>query len=116
MDKTPTISVTIGIPAYNQAEYLRETIKGCLEQDYSLIRIIVADDRSSDDSYDVARNYSSDSRIEVIRNEKNLGRVGNYRKLLYDYAASDWYLNLDGDDYLIDPHFISNAIKIVSLV
>ena len=36
---------------------------------------------------------------------KNLGRVGNYRKTLYEYSSGDYVLNLDGDDWLLDTNF-----------
>jgi glycosyltransferase involved in cell wall biosynthesis len=106
-------TVTIGIPTYNQELYIRETIEGCLHQNYPHLRIIVADDRSTDGTSNIAKSYSHDTRISYKLNEKNFGRVGNYRHLLYNYAASAWYVNLDGDDYFTDPDFIANAMHFI---
>jgi glycosyltransferase involved in cell wall biosynthesis len=44
-----------------------------------------------------------------VRNEKNLGRVANYRRALTEHARGEWVLMLDGDDYLVDPGFIRLA-------
>ena len=55
----------------------------------------------------------ADPRIVFSQNPKNLGRVANYRHLLYDVASSAWYINLDGDDYFTDPLFVNHAMKLI---
>lgn len=105
--------VTVGIPTYNQEAYIKETIEGCLLQTYPQLRVIIADDRSTDTTSGIARSYANDGRLSYKLNEKNLGRVGNYRQLLYSYASSTWYVNLDGDDYFTDPDFITNAMHFI---
>lgn len=106
--------VTAGIPAYNNAAHIAETIKGCLSQTYPALKIIIADDRSTDDTAAIARSFTSDQRVQYTQNEKNLGRVANYRHLLYNLAGSGWYINLDGDDYFTDPLFVSHAMELIS--
>lgn len=106
-------TVEIGIPAYNNAAFIAETIRGCLDQQYPATKVIVADDRSSDNTLAIAQSFSSDSRVMISQNNNNLGRVQNYRHLLYDLASSDWYVNLDGDDYFTDPNFISHAMAMI---
>jgi glycosyltransferase involved in cell wall biosynthesis len=106
-------TVDIGIPAYNNAAFIAETIKGCLDQQYSAIKVIVADDRSPDNTLAIAQSFSSDARVIVSQNKNNLGRVQNYQHLLYDLASSNWYINLDGDDYFTDPAFISHAMELI---
>lgn len=105
--------VSIMIPTYNQARYLGKTIESCLEQDYPNLEVVVSDDASTDETAEVVGKYLGDVRLKYVRNEKNVGRVGNYRSLLFNHARGDWVLNVDGDDYLCSPGFISESMEIV---
>ena len=107
--------VSIMIPTYNQQQYIVRAIESALLQDYENLEIIVSDDSSSDDTQAVVREFiqkSGDSRIKYFRNSDNIGILRNYRKTLYDYIDGDWVINLDGDDFFIDPKFISTAIRL----
>lgn len=105
--------VNIIIPTYNQASVVGKALESSLLQDYPNLRVIVSDDCSTDNTSDVVNAYISKSpgNLVYIKNESNMGRVGNYRKCLYDYADGEWVVNLDGDDFYTDPGFISNAIE-----
>lgn len=103
--------VTIMIPTYNQAQYIAQSIESALAQDYPNIEIVVSDDCSTDETNSIVALYLSDPRVKYFRNETNLGRVCHYRKILYEYTTGDWTLNLDGDDYLSNPLFISRAVE-----
>lgn len=103
--------VTIAIPTYNNAQYLADAIKSALDQDYTNLEIIIINDDSSDSTSTLVESVITDPRIRYFKNEHNIGRVATYRKGLYDLAKGDWYLNLDGDDYLTDCSFISKAIS-----
>lgn len=111
MDKFPKVSIMI--PTYNQEDYIAEAVNSALMQDYENLEIIIADDCSTDRTGEIARRYTSDPRVLYIRNEFNLGRVGNYRNTLYKHATGDWVVNLDGDDYYTDKTFISRAVKTI---
>lgn len=106
---------SILIPTYNQAEYLAEAIQSALDQDYDDLEIIVSDDASTDSTEELAQRFQLHPRLSIKRNATNLGRVGNYRKCLYELANGEWVLMLDGDDYLNDPSYVSKAIKAASL-
>jgi len=105
--------VSIIIPTYNQRKYISKAIESALSQNYNNLEIIVSDDNSSVNIKNVIDKYYSFSNFKYFRNEKNLGRVGNYHKSLYEYATGDYVLVLDGDDYLIDNNYISEAMKLI---
>jgi glycosyltransferase involved in cell wall biosynthesis len=98
--------VSILIPTYNQEHSINVAIASALMQDFPALEVIVADDASTDGTAAITRRWSSDSRFRYLRNERNIGRVANYRRALCERAEGDWVLMLDGDDYLIDPGFI----------
>ena len=97
--------VSVCIPAYNNAGYIRETIDSILNQTYHNIELVVVDDNSKDNTLDVIRSVK-DSRVKVYHNEENLGMVGNWNKCLS--LTSGEYIKLICADDMLD----QNAIEI----
>jgi glycosyltransferase involved in cell wall biosynthesis len=107
--------VSIMIPTYNQQKYIIRAIESALLQDYENIEIVISDDNSLDESQLIIIDYlfkKNDHRIRYYRNKENIGILRNYKKTLYEYALGDWVINLDGDDFFVDPGFISAAINL----
>ncbi|NLP58824.1 glycosyltransferase family 2 protein [Lutibacter sp. B1] len=99
------------IPTYNQEQYIEKTIRSALYQDYNNLEIIVSDDCSSDNTENIIKKLVSEfPQIKYFRNFNNIGRVKNYRKLLYEYATGEYVVNLDGDDFFIYKKFISDSV------
>lgn len=110
-NKSPKVSIII--PTYNQEGYISQTIESALAQDYLNLEIILSDDNSKDNTPNIIKKYLKDKRFKYFRNKKNLGRVGNYHKALYNYATGDYALVLDGDDYLLDKSYINEAMRLI---
>lgn len=92
--------VSICIPAYNGSRYMRQCLDSALAQTHAAIEVIVVDDQSNDDSYAIAREYAaSDSRVNVFRNDRNLGLVGNWNRCV-ELAKGEWIKFLFQDDLL----------------
>ena len=72
--------VTVFIPCYNQSSVLSRAINSVLTQTYKNLEIIVGDDCSTDETSLVVQTFLHDSRVQYKKSEKNLGRVGNYRR------------------------------------
>ena len=106
------LKVTIMIPTFNQAAFIREAIDSALAQTYPNLEVIVGDDASTDATPEIMTKIN-DPRLKYIRNTCNVGRVANYRNLLYNYATGDYVVNLDGDDYYTDPNFTSEAVSLI---
>ena len=103
--------VSIMIATYNQPNYIVQAVQSCLNQDYENIEVVVGDDSTNDDVYTALLPLLNNPKVKYFRNEKNLGRVKNYKKLLFDYAKGDWAMMLDGDDYYLDNTYLSKAVK-----
>lgn len=104
------------IPTYNQEAYVGQAIESALSQKYENIEVIVSDDASTDCTHLIAQKYIADPRFKYFKNEKNIGRTANYRKLLYELATGEWVINLDGDDYFNDSYFISHAVSLIKSI
>ncbi len=108
-------SVSILIPTYNQEAWIGTAIHSALMQDYADLEVIVCDDASTDATLRAAQTLSHDRRLNIHSNALNRGRVANYRRLLLKEARGRWVLMLDGDDYLCNPSFISEALQDLAL-
>ena len=106
--------VSIMIATYNQPDYIVLAVESCLAQDYENIEVVVGDDSTNNDVYNALLPFFENKKFKYFRNTKNLGRVNNYKELLFNYSKGDWAIMLDGDDYYIDGTFISKAVSWIS--
>jgi glycosyltransferase involved in cell wall biosynthesis len=67
----PTVSIVV--PNYNHAKYLRQRIESVLGQTYQDFELILLDDCSTDESRDVLRGYAKDARVRIEFNAENSG-------------------------------------------
>lgn len=90
--------VSIITPAFNASGFIEETINSVINQSYNNWEMIIVDDFSSDDTYEIANHYAKkDSRINVYRNEKNMGVAATRNKGLR-IARGEFIAFLDSDD------------------
>ena len=67
----PVLSIIV--PVYNVATYLREGLDSILRQEVQDIEVICVDDCSSDSSPDILKEYQAkDNRIQFIRQSENI--------------------------------------------
>jgi len=90
--------VSIGIPTRNRRQYLSMAIESVLNQTYQNVEVIVSDNCSTDDTWEHLSSLS-DSRVKILRQERNLGMVGNCNAVL-SAASGDYFLLLSDDDIL----------------
>lgn len=101
---------SIVIPAYNYAQYLDDCIQSCLAQTYKNIEIIVVDDCSTDNTFDVVKKYP----VTYIRHQENFG-LPTARNTGIANARGERILCLDADD-MIDPTFVEKCISLPGIV
>jgi len=97
MDRS-TEKVQVCLPVYNGSMYVRDTLLTLLNQTHSNLEILVLDDASTDDTYEILNQLAEqDARIIVYRNEKNLGIVGS-RNRLFSLCNARYIAIADSDD------------------
>lgn len=102
--------INVLIVTYKQAEVIGRNIESILQQkEYGLNKIVVCDDCSPDNNWEVIQSYIKKypEYIEAYRNEPNLGIYGNSNKLASLCGDADLYCWLEGDDALCDGFFKS---------
>jgi glycosyltransferase involved in cell wall biosynthesis len=94
--------VSVVTPFYNSDDTLERCIVSVLSQSRSDFEYILADNRSSDRSAEIARNYAQrDSRIRYVRFEEHLPKTRNYNRALRLISAVARYCKIvQADDYL----------------
>jgi len=90
----PDISVVI--PTYNVAAYIKAAITSALSQKSVSIEIIMIDDKSSDDTVAIAKSIN-DPRLKIIELSRN-GGPSVARNKGFEIAKGEWIAILDGDD------------------
>lgn len=97
--------VSIIIPVYNTSKYLPKCIKSIIEQTYRNFELIIVDDGSTDNSFEIAKTYEKiDSRISVTR--INNSGVSAARNLGFSLAKGDYITFIDSDD-TITPEYLT---------
>lgn len=97
------ISVLMGI--YNCADTLAQAVASIQNQTYTDWELILCEDGSSDNTYEVAQaQAAADSRIVLLRNEKNLGLNATLNRCLA-VATGEYVARMDGDDDCMPDRF-----------
>lgn len=102
------ISVLIGI--YNCASTLVEALDSLYAQTFKDFKVILCEDGSTDNTYDVAEKYAqSHDNIILLRNEGNMGLNYTLNRCL-EYADTEYVARMDGDDISL-PHRFETEIN-----
>lgn len=116
--RVPLVSVVLCV--YNGANYLQEQLDSILRQTYSNLEILILDDKSTDASVAILREYEEKhSNIQLIQNVTNLGFNKNFEKGI-SIAHGEFISICDQDDIWLPTkieelvHNIGNASLIYS--
>ena len=100
--------VSICIPVYNNAKYLKETLISILNQTYENTEIIVGDNASEENIEEVLFELGRE-KFTYYKNETNLGYAGNCNKLI-SMAKGKYIAIYHGDDIYL-PYIIEEEVK-----
>ena len=101
MDVTSPPYVSIIILNYNGQNYIRRCVESVLNSEYDNFELIIVDNNSADNSFDIVKSEFHDDRIRFIRNNKNLGFASG-NNLAVNYAKGEYIvlLNVDTEVHL----------------
>lgn len=102
--------VSVIIPTYNRAEYLRQAIESVLAQSYKNFELLVLDNCSPDHTPDVVASFN-DHRIKYLRHQCNIGAFANWTYGVF--LAKGKYLSILGDDDIYKPDFLTHRIAVM---
>jgi glycosyltransferase involved in cell wall biosynthesis len=92
--------VSIVIPVYNHAAYLRKCLQSALDQDWPDLEVIVIDDASPDPAVaEILESFRGDPRLRLSRNARNLG-ISETQNAALEASTGGVIAFLDCDDYL----------------
>lgn len=102
MIDTNTPKVSVCIPAFNAADYLRQAVESVLAQDYQDYEIVIVDNCSTDHTANLVSELQqlSNGRVRFYQNNRNIGLVGNLNRCL-EYAKGAYIKFLCADDMLL---------------
>jgi len=93
--------LTIGLPFFNNEKTLANAIRSVLIQTYKDWELILLDDGSTDQSYDIALAFvRADSRIRLISDGQNKGLIYRLNQII-DFAKGDYIARMDSDDMMM---------------
>jgi glycosyltransferase involved in cell wall biosynthesis len=90
------------MPVYNGSRFLRESIESVLTQTFSDFQLVIVDDGSSDEAWQILQSFDPDPRLKAIRFESNQG-VSVAKNVAVAKSDSEYLAFLDADD-LATPH------------
>jgi glycosyltransferase involved in cell wall biosynthesis len=95
--------VSVCIPTYNSALFLKETLESIVVQSYQNIEIIIGDNASNDSTVEIINDFAEkDDRISFYVNQTNIGYSSNCNKLI-SLAKGDYIAIYHSDDiYEVD--------------
>ena len=110
----PLISVVV--ISYNSSEYILDVLESAKAQTYQNIELLVSDDKSTDNTIEIAKEWISKNRERFVRTavivpEHNTGTAGNYNRGLFA-SKGEWIKFIDADDIMF-PNCLEDNVEYV---
>jgi glycosyltransferase involved in cell wall biosynthesis len=106
----PTVSVVV--PNYNHAPYLRKRVESILAQTYQDFELILLDDCSTDNSREVLKSYRDNPKVRIEFNDKNTGTPFKQWNKGVQMARGKYIWIAESDDYA-DSRFLERMVSIL---
>lgn len=95
--------VSVVMPVYNGERYLRQALESILKQTFTDFEFVIIEDGSTDNTCAILESYD-DSRIVIVRNQKNIGFTRSLNKGL-SLAQGEYVARMDADDISLPQRF-----------
>ncbi len=104
--------VSIGLPVYNGARFLAETLDCHLAQTYRDFELIISDNGSTDETEAICRAYADrDARIRYYRSPENRGASWNYNRVFH--LSRGEYFKWSSHDDLLAPTYVERCVDVL---
>lgn len=100
--------VSVVIPTYNRADYLKQAVESVLAQTYTYFELLILDNCSNDHTPNIVSQFN-DSRIKYIRHQCNILGTANWSYGIY--WAKGEFVSILGDDDYYTSDFIESRIN-----
>lgn len=105
--------VSVIMPNYNHAPYLKERMDSILSQDYPDFEVILIDDASTDGSVAILEEYAKDPRVKTfVRNETNSGNTFVQWERGLREATGEYVWIAESDD-VAEPTLLSRLVEAI---
>ena len=109
-NKNPKVS--IGLPVYNGANFLAQSLDSLLAQTFTDFELIICDNASTDETEAICRAYAAgDARVVYERNPQNIGTSANYNKTFE--MARGIYFKWAAHDDLLAPEYLERCVEVL---
>jgi glycosyltransferase involved in cell wall biosynthesis len=110
LDTSPEVS--IGVPVYNGARFLRKSIDSLLGQTFGDFELILSDNASSDETQEICDAYvRADRRVRCFRQPRNLGATRNWN-FVVQMATGKYFKWASANDYC-EPHMLAECTAVL---
>ncbi len=104
-NKRKQLLISVVMPVYNAGKFLSEAINSILHQTYENFEFIIVDDASTDNSWQIIKNYTlKDNRIKAFQNKKNSG-VSATTNFAISKTKGQFIARMDADDVSFPTRF-----------
>ena len=111
--KRTTLLFNIVVPVFNSEKYIEKCLNSIVKQSHKKFQVQVADDCSSDSSYEIAYSICKQNKnFKLFRNNRRIGALNNIFNLLHTKVkepSKTIDVIIDGDDYL----YSSDVLNII---
>ena len=105
------VIVSLVIPVYNSAPYIRQCLDSIIQQTYEILEIICVNDGSMDDSLAILEEYAAkDNRIRIFSKENEGKGAASARNLGLKKATGEYIQFIDSDDFFA-PDMIETLVS-----
>ena len=107
--QAPTPLTSIGMPVYNEAEFVQQSLQSVLAQDYPNLEIIISDNGSTDSTSTLCRKLiENDKRVRFHQFAENAGVNANFH-YVFQHANGKYFLWASGHD-IWTPDLIAKCV------
>lgn len=106
-------TILVVMPIYNAKDTLAKAIESVLGQTYKNIHLVLVDDASTDGSFEIAKQYTYDNRVTLLKNSVNRGAYYSRNAGIYFYRNENWgYFTTHDADDVSYPNRFDSIIKV----